>query len=431
VSRQIFRKAAIERLSSPEQLDTLTHIVSGKGWLALLAMGLLIISGAVWGIWGSISEKVYGQGILLKSSGIFNVISQSNGTVNEVYVEVDDVIKSGQIVARVSQFDILDTIKETKAQLQELQKQRETLVQYGSENLKLENELMLKTRDDLEKANTHLRKQMKWLKERAQNREQLVTKGLITRQTLLETLQQIDQMEEQINDNDSKYQQTFMDELDLQNQRTQEILNIDQSIGSANEQLGSLQHQLEINSKISSPYSGRVLEVTSERGRSVNVGDPIVQIEIADGEIEDLKAVFYVNAEDGSKVLSGMLAEVSPSTVKQEEYGFMLGIVTNVSKYPATTQGMYRVLQNDALVQAMSAGGVPIEINAILIPDPGTTSGYHWSSAKGPPVEIHSGIVCTVGVTVRKVRPLELVIPLFKKHVLGVGADQAIGGSGL
>ena len=41
--RQIFRKANLERLASPEQLDLLTTFAAPSGWLALLVCGLLLV----------------------------------------------------------------------------------------------------------------------------------------------------------------------------------------------------------------------------------------------------------------------------------------------------------------------------------------------------------------------------------------------------
>ena len=63
---RLFRKVALERLSSPEQLDQLMRITSPVGWVALLALGVLLACGVLWGIWGSIPTKVKGSGILMR-----------------------------------------------------------------------------------------------------------------------------------------------------------------------------------------------------------------------------------------------------------------------------------------------------------------------------------------------------------------------------
>jgi hypothetical protein len=47
---QLFRKSALERLSSPDQLDTRLKLVSYRLWLAI-ALPALLIALAIYGTW--------------------------------------------------------------------------------------------------------------------------------------------------------------------------------------------------------------------------------------------------------------------------------------------------------------------------------------------------------------------------------------------
>ena len=71
--KKLFRKAALERLSSPEQLDLVMEVTHPRAWLALGATGVLIVTLIIWSILGSIPETVEAQGILLRRGGIFDV----------------------------------------------------------------------------------------------------------------------------------------------------------------------------------------------------------------------------------------------------------------------------------------------------------------------------------------------------------------------
>ena len=95
----------------------------------------------------------------------------------------------------------------------------------------------------------------------------------------------------------------------------------------------------------------------------------------------------------------------------------MVGKVTAVSEFPSTSQGMMRILQNQQLVQQLSAGAAPIQINADLTPDPDATSGYKWTSPGGPPVLIQSGTLGMANISVRSQRPISLVIPMLREFV--------------
>ena len=55
---KLFRKAALERLSSPEQLDQLMQITNSKGWVALIALAAILVAALLWAIFGRIPTSV-------------------------------------------------------------------------------------------------------------------------------------------------------------------------------------------------------------------------------------------------------------------------------------------------------------------------------------------------------------------------------------
>jgi hypothetical protein len=60
----MFRKAALDRLSSPEELDQLMHVTRPRGWLARLGLGVILAAGFVWSLVAVIPTTVSGQGVL-------------------------------------------------------------------------------------------------------------------------------------------------------------------------------------------------------------------------------------------------------------------------------------------------------------------------------------------------------------------------------
>jgi HlyD family secretion protein len=159
-----------------------------------------------------------------------------------------------------------------------------------------------------------------------------------------------------------------------------------------------------------------VLEVMTEQGDMVASGEPILSLDLTGRSVKNLVAVLYIPSIEGKRVRVGMPVQIAPSTVKQEEYGMMLGRVTYVSDFPATTKGMGRVLKNDQLVNVLSGSGAPYEVHADLMVAPETVSRYKWSSSNGPPLVIRSGTLATASIEVRAERPIGMVIPLFRKY---------------
>ena len=68
-SKNIFRAAAVERLSSPEQLDQLFEVTRPLDWLGAVAIGVALIGVLSWGIIGRVPTQAAGEGILISSSG--------------------------------------------------------------------------------------------------------------------------------------------------------------------------------------------------------------------------------------------------------------------------------------------------------------------------------------------------------------------------
>lgn len=96
MASNLFRKKALERLSSPERLDELMQVTSPAGWLALGGLGFAIVAAIVWGIIGSIAVKVNGKGILMRGGSVFEITSTLAGHVLAVEVEPGQMVASGE-----------------------------------------------------------------------------------------------------------------------------------------------------------------------------------------------------------------------------------------------------------------------------------------------------------------------------------------------
>jgi HlyD family secretion protein len=129
-----------------------------------------------------------------------------------------------------------------------------------------------------------------------------------------------------------------------------------------------------------------------------------------DGSDNALEAVLYVTMSDGERIAPGMVARISPNTVRLEEYGMVFGRVTSVEQSPSTQSEMLEVLGNDSLVQALAVSGEIVEVRLLLIPDTNTPSGYAWTSAGGPPSRLWGGSLSDGFIVVSQQRPIDLVM---------------------
>jgi pyruvate/2-oxoglutarate dehydrogenase complex dihydrolipoamide acyltransferase (E2) component len=294
--RRIFRRAALERLSSPERLDELIEVTTPRLWLVLFGACMLLLAAVGWGFYGSVPTVVRGQGILIRDASLQTVDASDAGQVKDLLVRVGDDVQRDQVVARLFQA--------------------------------------------------------------AENRTVMVT----------------------------------------------------------------------------SPYAGRVLEVRVTEGNVIASGTPLLSLEQPGRSLE---AILYLAPVDAKKVAPRMPVQLSPASVKREEYGLLLGRVTTVGAFPATVAGMQRVLGSEELAKSLSANGPPIEVRVELERNAATYSGYQWTStlgslaavvatwlpadwtaalaadlepAPGPPLRLESGTSCTADVVTDERAPIFLVL---------------------
>ena len=409
---KVFRQAVLDRLASPEQLHTLMQVTDPKGWLALLGCGVLIATAVVWGILGRIPTKVEASGILLYSGGLADIVALGQGQISALEVEVGDTINKGQVIAEVAQPELAEQIKAHKARLEELKTNYERAKVQGGRDVGLRMQASNEERKSLESAAAGAEARTKELRDRLDSQQRLFEKGLVTKETLDGTRESLRSAELTSQSMQSNRQRLIVDDFSAQRANEVTVAGEAMNVQDAQRQLQLLEERFEQNNRIVSTYQGRVIEVRSMVGDVVAPGKPVVSLELM-GEKGKIEALLYVDSRQGKTLRPGMEVQLSPSIVKKERHGLLLGKVRTVESFPSTRQGMMRILHNEQLVESFLAetNGTPIGVRAELDPEPSTPSGYKWTSGVGPDVTLTSGTRCTGSVTTRTQRPIELVFP--------------------
>jgi multidrug efflux pump subunit AcrA (membrane-fusion protein) len=268
--RTVYRKAALDKLASPEELDRLMQITSPGAWLALVALGGVLLMVLLWGIFGQITTTLDRSGLLTLSNPIVFVPAPDNGQVSDITVQAGDVITAGQVVAHLT---------------------------------------------------------------------------------------------------------TAAEPLD-----------------------------------VTSAVNGRVNSVRVDRGAPVDTGTPLISIESFDRDKPQQEVVIYVPFEDRQRIREGMDAQVLPSTVELEKYGYMQGDVRSVARFAATRQEMLAVLNDPSFVERLAATGQLFEVRIALRTD--DDGQVIWSTSDGPAASIVSGTPCLVTIQIDQERPISKIFNL-------------------
>ena len=82
MGEQVFRKKALDRLSSPEQLNDYLRVTSPSVWGALGAIILLLVGGLIWSATTSIKSQVAGAAQV--RGGVMTVTVEESGFAENV-----------------------------------------------------------------------------------------------------------------------------------------------------------------------------------------------------------------------------------------------------------------------------------------------------------------------------------------------------------
>jgi len=430
----MFRKEALDRLSSPERLDQLVQIVGPKDWLLLFSLSLLFVMAISWSTWGRLPTTVTGRGVLIRPRKVVGFQSPASGRLVALNVRVGDAVKKGDVLGMIDLAEIRKQLEEERAKLVELQAQdreKSSLelkqAQLQTQEIEAEKRFYQMQSQNREKSVKDTEGVTPVLRKRMEGRRELRAQGLIpelsdelmqAEQALLENQSKISDLRAQMKEVESQLRRLETREKVLVQQVFESSTARKNEILGLRSQIALLQVQLEKNSQIISEYTGSILEVAANVGQVVGLGSRLGSLEVEESS-SHLVCLSYFPVQDGKRIKAGMKIQVTPDTVKRERFGGILGTVASVSIFPVTKEGAATLVGNPEVVSRLLGEGPQIEVIAELERDPVNFSGYKWSSSKGPPLQMSFGTTASGRVTVEERAPITYILP-FLRSISGI-----------
>lgn len=410
---KIFRQSALDRLSSPEQLDRMITLTRPAGWVALLAACALTLAALAWGIVGTIPTRVDGNGIFISTGGqVLDAVGPGSGILAALEVRIDTQVRRGEVIGRLQQTDTERSHRNAREVLAERQRDLSRRQAEMARERVLKERTFLEHESALRQVLAAAEQRNRYLNRSVASYEELASRGVITRARVEDMRKESSAVEQQIGQARADLIRIQADREDLSSLQERDRAQLESQVSDAQRQVDRFAGELEQSSQIRSPVDGRVTEIKVATGSVVSLGQPLVSIETAG---DGLQVIAFVPPTKGKKVQAGMAVRIEPSTVRKEEFGTLIGTVSEISEFPATAPGMRSVLQNDQLVQQFSAEGPPYSARITLQRTADAPSGYRWSSGNGPEIRLASGTLAKVQVTVRVQPPISLVIPALRR----------------
>ncbi len=410
---ELFRKAALDRLSEPEKLDRALLVVSARGWLALCTVMAFVAALVAWSLFGTVSNYVRASGILLNTGGtVIDAVAADTGTLTSIDFTVGQSVEKGMVIAKTINLELEERYQSALALARESEQARDNLkALFDAEDI-LFAENVAKQQARLEQFESIASQAVESARERLDNDRQLYENSYVTRSTLDLSQQAFDRAVKELFETARQLESLEAQELKRKHDQRIQLNNADTRLEEARLRARELQTRLQ-SQDVMAPVSGGIIEIKAALGSVLVAGQPVLSIKT--GSNEEVELLMYIPPTDGKKVRAGMDVLVSPATTQPETHGFVKGVVENVSEFPVSTSGIVTVLQNQELAQTFSQSGPPYASRVMLVSDPTTTSGFAWTTTMGADEPLISGTLASVDIKVGSERPIAMVIPLLKK----------------
>ena len=365
----LFRKTALDALSTPEQLNQPLQLLRTTQWMLLISLSSFSMILLAWAILGRLPVRLTGRGLLIKTDAITVVQSETIGQVNTLLVDVGDCVDKGALMGQIEAVKQEVEIKANQDQL---------------------NQLSAKDRN----------------------------------QDLLSNIR-IDQLQEEINrvKHLAKSGAISLDDLNRRKADLNALIysiegensSRELQINSYQNSILSLKEQLKRTSLVRAPIDGCVLDRGIHNGEVVNIGTTLFTLRSND-EVGELESIVFFPAKDGKRLQVGQQVRISPTTTKQQRHGGITGEIVSIRPLPIRDEAVIKRLGIKSLLEAVRNNPLEplIEITTSLKLDPSTPSGYDWGGGMGPMLKLSGGTPTQVRVLVEERAPISYIIPILR-----------------
>ena len=365
----LFRKKALDALSTPENLREPMRLLTPGLWVTLISSigfgGYILF----WSVFGTLPIRVKGRGILYSPNSMFISQPEVPARIKNILVDVGDCISKNSTLAE------LDVYKLELAKNQII-----TTIDRLISDSDFENRL--------ETAQLEL-------KESKYNRyAQLKSNDAISKM---------------------KFEEISLDFKTLKAQLIKQKLKRQQIILSKELELQKLNNQITKSSLITSKVDGCIVGSNVKLGQVVNPGDRIFEIK-SESESSSLTSYAFLPTKDVKRLKIGQPVKITPTTIKKQRHGGITGNVLTINPLPISKEDLFTKFANDSIVSKIhnSKSEPVIQITTTLDRDKDSISGYDWGGGKGPNLNLTSGTMTDISVIVEKRKPITYVIPLLR-----------------
>ncbi len=404
-------------------------------YFALWLFGGCVFLMIIWGIFGWVNETVYGGGIILHDGEYGSIYAQSDGILLSQDVERGDEVHMGQVVGRI----FSDNDVEELLQLTHLLRYQESVFQKIAGRIeyikKQQTDFSAEDIRRLDDSLARIKQQIFWYDDYLNNKvPKLESSGAVSKLHVAELRGAYDS---RLREREELEAKRIEDKISLANtvfELENTLINYETSVSKVRFDVEQKIRSIRYRSRIVSYCNGTVANLNVRNGDMVTRGTKILRIATHGAPDEQVWSVRgYFSLTDAMKIRPGMKVGVTPSIVKAERDGSIVGIVATVSRVLETEESLDSFYQNDSFSDHIfkSCKDMPVEVIILLSCNKNNPSGFNWTSGKGPDVQIDQKMLCNIRVSIGHYSPLQLLLAKVRRFVGGDGVmEERTGISG-
>ena len=408
-----YSQKALDNLTQGTTEHVLTGVRARWSFFLLGSATLFVAALLVWGFFGSMVESVSGMGMTMPKGGVHTIVSPGSGTISNLNIHPSSQVNAAQVIGQIYNPELLFNVQKLQAEKALLA----TEVDYLTKGVQNITERKLATDQDkqqmLQELTTELQKSRVRAAEIAKSYASLIKSGGASR---LSYYQALDQMVQTHNQFLSTLFDTMDNEISQQDQiwaREQQLLTLRQELEQKQSELSLAQSLYNESSWIYPRFAGEIIEVFKEEGASINAGESLA---LVSSKPEDgLYVLAFLSPEEGKRVKNGMSAYFSPGAAPASRFGYLKGVVREVSAMPVNIQSVQAELSNESLTQMFAGRSAVVRVVIEMLPDGKKASAYKWTAKKGYNDPLVSGMVGTVEIHVGQKPPASYIIPALRE----------------
>jgi NHLM bacteriocin system secretion protein len=392
-----------------EELDLMLRVTPSIAWQILMTLVAAVTVALVWSVVSHAPQRAEGTGILLTPLGVADIPAPAEGRVEALKVKPGQRVKAGELVALLSQEDLVARLRQKQFDLEQVREQEDLVRAFHQADAEQRSRMIATQEENLKVRIRVLEELEKAVGEQNEMQRALLAKGLGIQEKIVTGRIRLKEVQSEAADARVTLTRLRSDEGQQQSRMARELLDLETNVSTLEREIAAIKHEIERKSRVTAPRDGIISEVEANIGELWR-GPMMRMLPLDESEAGTLVGELYVRSEDGKKILPGMIAEIIPSTVRIERFGYIYGRVVNVSIIPATREGIMRTLKNSSMVDKLTANGPPFDVT-VSLDRAATPSGYRWSTGRGPEFDITAGTLIQGRVVVSTIPIVALVIP--------------------